>query len=329
VTRISNGSRFGRADRRGFYESYFQRANHPSRPLAFWIRYTAFSPRGRPQDACGELWAIYFDGEANRIVAAREAFPVLDCEFSRERLDVRIGAATLTERSLQGRAASPSCTVEWALSYAGGEPPLLLLPEAFYERGFPKTKSLVGVPQAMFTGTLTVDGATIPIDGWQGSQNHNWGSELAGRYAWGQVAGFDNAPVAFLECATAQIRLGPVWSPRLTFVVLRDEGQEIALNGPLQVLRADGSFGFFTWTFDARSRHVRVSGRIHARASAFAGLMYRNPPGGEKTCLNTKLAGAEVTVERPGRAPRTLTTRHRAAFEILTDRSDHGVPIVA
>jgi hypothetical protein len=34
-------------------------------------------------------------------------------------------------------------------------------------------------------------------------------------------------------------------------------------------------------------------------------------------------------VERPGRPSRTLKTGHRAAFEILTDRADHGVAIVA
>ena len=34
--------------RDGHYESFFQRANHPSRPLAFWIRYTALIPRGAP-----------------------------------------------------------------------------------------------------------------------------------------------------------------------------------------------------------------------------------------------------------------------------------------
>jgi hypothetical protein len=198
-----------------------------------------------------------------------------------------------------------------------------------YERGFPKAKSLVGTPNAEYTGTLTVDGREIPIDGWRGSQNHNWGSRHTDRYAWGQVAGFDNAPDAFLECCTAQVKLGPVWSPRLTFVVLRDEGQEIALNGLLQAVRASGNFDFFTWTIDSRSPHARIYGRIHAPATVFVGLSYQNPPGGRKTCLNTKLASAEITVERRGQSPLTLKTMHRAAFEILTDRTDHGVAIVA
>ena len=323
------GSRCKPEDTNGFYESYFQRANHPTRPLAFWIRYTSFNPKGRPDKACGELWAIYFDGETNFITAVKETVPISQCSFSQKQLDVRINSATLTDGSLQGRAASSSHVFQWSLQYTGHEPPLLLLPESLYEGGFPKAKSLVGTPNAEYTGTLTVDGREIPIDGWRGSQNHNWGSRHTDRYAWGQVAGFDNAPNAFLECCTAQVKIGPFLSPRLTFVVLREEGKEIALNGLVQAMRAHGSFDFFTWTIDARTPQTRIYGRIHASAESFVGLTYLNPPGGQKTCLNTKLAGAEITVEQRGQAPRTLKTMHRAAFEILTDRADHGVAIVA
>lgn len=324
-----NSSRFRRGETGGFYESFFQRANHPLRPLAFWIRYTAFCPKGRPDEACGELWVIYFDGETSRITAVKQAASISECDFSPTKLDVRIKDATLTDGALHGSAASMSHTVQWDLQYAGNEPPLLLLPESLYESGFPKAKALVGTPNAVYSGTLTVDGDKIPIDGWRGSQNHNWGSRHTDQYAWGQVAGFDNAPDAFLECSTAQIKIGPFWSPRLTLVVLRDDGQEIALNGLLQAVRASGRFDFFTWKIDTQNSQAHIYGHIRAPVSAFVGLTYQNPPGGNKTCLNTKLASAEFTIKRPGQAPRSLVTRHRAAFEILTDRIDHGVPIVA
>lgn len=324
-----NGSRFRREDRGGFYESYFLRANHPSRPLAFWIRYTAFCPRGRPDDAVGELWAIFFDGETNRISAAKEVVPIRDCDFSSKRLEVRVGSSLLTDRSLQGRSASAAHVLEWTMDHSSHEPPLLLLPESFYERGFPKAKVLVAAPNAVFRGEFVVDGSTIAIDGWKGSQNHNWGSRHTDRYAWGQVAGFDNAPESFLECSTAQVRIGPAWSPRLTFAVIRDEGQEFALNGFLQAVRAVGRLESFTWSLESRSPQIHVSGRICAPASAFVGLRYKNPPGGEKICLNTKLASAEFTLQRPGLPPRKLATAHRAAFEILTDSVDHRVPIIA
>lgn len=324
-----NASRFRPGDTGGLYESYFLRANHPEKPLAFWIRYTVFCPQGRPQAAQGELWAIWFDGEAQRIAAVKESLPIADCRFAPERLDVRVGKATLSDGWIEGRAASADHAVSWRLTFAGGEAPLLLLPEALYAGGFPKAKALVARPNAIFTGTLTVDGQEAAIDGWRGSQNHNWGSRHTDRYAWGQVAGFDNAPEAFLECAAAQVRLGPLWTPRLTLLVMRDGDEEIALNGLWQAARAHGNYDFFTWTLDSRGPQARLHGRIEAPASAFVGLNYPNPPGGSKTCLNSKLASAEFTLERPGRPAKTFITRSRAAFEILTDRNDHGVRVVA
>ena len=328
VKNVWHNSRFRSDDNTGFYESYFQRANHPTRPLAFWIRYTVFSPRGHSDEAVGELWAIHFDGETGRNTAVKKTVPISECNFSPLGLDVHIGNATLTADTLEGRAASAEHSIDWTLRYAGDAPPLLLLPEPWYERSLPKAKALVGTPNAVFNGNLTVDGDPIAIDGWRGSQNHNWGQRHTDHYAWGQVAGFDNAPEAFLECSTVQIKVGPLWTPRLTFLVLRDEGEEIAINSALHATRAAGSFDFITWRFDTRNSQARVHGGIRAPARAFVGLRYENPPGGEKTCLNTKLASAEITVERRDRPSRTLTTSHRAAFEILTDRADHSVPII-
>ena len=56
---------------------------------------------------------------------------------------------------------------------------------------------------------------------------------------------------------------------------------------------------------------------------------YGNPPGGAKTCLNTKLARVLLTLRRAGRPDLQLQCAQRAAFEILTDDTGHGVPVVA
>lgn len=64
----ANDTRYHPDERAGHYESFFVRANHPTRPLAFWIRYTIFSPRRHPEQAAGELWAIVFNGETGRHV---------------------------------------------------------------------------------------------------------------------------------------------------------------------------------------------------------------------------------------------------------------------
>lgn len=322
-----NGFRYD-GGAQGHYESYFQRANHPSRPLAFWVRYTVFAPRGRPADAVGELWAIWFDGEAKAVTAVKEVVPFSRCRFDSRALDATVGDASLGPANLTGGAASLGHTIAWDLHYGSHAEPLLLLPESLYTGPFPRAKALVGSPLATFRGEVRVDDTVHPIEGWVGSQNHNWGSRHTDEYAWGQVAGFDNDPESFLEVTTARIRLGPVKSPWLTPMVLRHGGREYALNALATALRAQGRYGFFGWSFASRQDDVSIEGRIEAPSELFVGLPYDNPPGGRKTCLNTKLARCDVTLRRDGRKPVALTTKSRAAFEILTDRDDHHVPVL-
>jgi hypothetical protein len=311
------GARYRPGQSRGHYESWFLRANHPTRRLAFWIRYTIFAPQGRPQDAIGELWAIHFDGERRQIRAAKSELPISDCNFAPSGLDVRIGGATL--RTGEGRGSADGAhSIRWTLAYRKGGTPMIFLPERTYDARLPKAKALCTRPQVVFDGVLEVDGESIAIDGWIGSENHNWGSKHTDRYAWGQVVGFDDAPDAFLECATARLKLGPFWTPPMTIVCLRFGGHDYRLNSGLQPLRARGAWQDFNWHFDSAQHGVRIHGRIHAAAEDFVSLTYYNPPGGTHTCLNSKLAACEVTLERSGEAPVALTSRHRAAFEILT-----------
>jgi hypothetical protein len=311
----------------GHYESFYQRANHPERPLAFWIRYTVFAPAADPGAALGELWAVAFDGESGQHTVAKDEFPIADCEFDPDAFAVRIGASRLGPGSLVGSAGA----VAWDLEYAGDAPPVLLLPPKLYAGGFPKAKSLVPLPLARYRGSYTVAGERIAVEGWLGSQNHNWGSQHTDRYAFGQVAGFDSAPDTFLEVATVQARLaGPIRTPVLTTLVLRHDGAEWALVSVRQALRATARYGYFHWDFATGDDRVRITGRISAERDAFVGLRYNNPPGGVKHCLNTKIGAAELTIRnRLTGKTHTLRTRNRALFEILTDDTGHGVPVRA
>ena len=328
----ANFARYRAGQAVGHYESFFVRANHPSRPLAFWIRYTIFSPHQRPADAVGELWAIYFDGESSEHIAVKTEVPLAQCSFSPTAFDVRVGTASLRAGALSGAAASAPHRMSWDLTFRGDAPPLLLLPQKLYSASLPRAKSLVGLPLATFDGVLCVDDRTIDIQAWVGSQNHNWGSRHTDHYAWGQVAGFDTHPHSFLEVATARLKVGPLWTPFMTTLVLRHEGAEIALNTLRQALRARASFEYFVWRFSSETDRIRLDGVIEAPREGFVGLRYANPPGGVKQCLNNKLAACELTLTDKRGVPsqRTiLATSHRAAFEILTDDQAHGVPLQA
>jgi len=324
-----NAARYAPGTTAGHYESWFQRANDPSGGRAFWIRYTIFAPRDRPADAVGELWAIAFErGESGpRIVAVKQVHPVAACRFARDRLEVAIGDARLDDGALRGTAAAGGHTIGWDLRYTGGQPPLLLLPERLYAAALPRAKALVGRPLARFTGTLTVDGDAVRVDDWVGSQNHNWGARHTDRYAWGQVAGFDEAPEAFLECSTARLRLGPLWLPPMSPVVLRLGGETLAWSGLHRAIRARGHYAPYDWQLETSGPAGDLALQIAADPADFVALRYGNPPGGSKICLNSKIARCELTLRRGGQ--RTVLHSSRAAFEILDDTAPPGVvPVV-
>ncbi len=306
---------------RGHYESWFQRANHPSQRLAFWIRYTVFIPADGSRPSLGELWAILFDGD--EIIARKAEHPLADCSFSNQTIDVRIGESTLDLQQCNGSIDD----VRWSLRYESPAPPLLMLPERLYTGGFPKAKLLVGSPLARYSGTLTIGDREISIDGWVGSQNHNWGSRHTDRYAWGQVAGFDDAPEVFLEAATVWLQFGPLWTPPLTVASVRASGRIVQRVGMLQALRANASVEGFHWSFESRGRDTSIEASFQASARDFVALRYLNPPRGHKSCLNSKLARCELMVRAPDMETLRCSTQHRAAFELLQDEAPPELPL--
>lgn len=299
----------------GHYESWFQRANHPTQDRAFWIRYTVFIPADEGRPALGELWAIAFEGD--EITARKAEFPLNDCSFSRETIDVQIGGSKLDTKRCTGSIED----VGWSLEYDSPAPPMLMLPERLYAGGFPKAKLLVGSPLARYTGELTIGERTIDIDGWVGSQNHNWGSRHTDRYAWGQVAGFDDAPNVFFEAATAWLRMGPLWTPPLTIASVRVGDRVLQRVGMLQAVRANASVEGYRWTLHTAGRSGSIRATFEAVEDQFVALRYLNPPGGHKACLNSKLARCSLHVEGPNLDRIEAHTQHRAAFELLQDET--------
>ncbi len=298
----------------GFYESFFLRANHPTRPLAFWIRYTIFSPKSRPQDALGELWAIYFDGETNNHVAVKQEVPFRECTFSPTEFFVQIDGAQLKPGNLHGHA-EPIRFAQGKLREASPTSP---------EQSSEVQPCHAERSEASLAWDLTYEANAKPL------LLYNWGSKHTDSYAWGQVAGFDSHPRSFLEVATARLKIGPLWTPYMTLAVLRHDGKEFALNSLMQSLRAKGSFDYFTWKFKSATAEIALEGTISAPREAFVGLNYYNPPGGNKHCLNTKIASCQLILKdkRTGKEE-ILVTNSRAAFEILTSDRNHGVVIRA
>ena len=110
----------------------------------------------------------------------------------------------------------------------------------------------------------------------------------------------------------------------MTPIVLRLDGREYRMNNLFSSFRR-AEFRYFHWNFRAETPELRLEGEISAKPEDFTCLPYYNPPGGVKFCLNSKIAACRLRV-KPAHGPElTLETPHRAAFEILTDDTGHGL----
>ena len=130
-----------------------------------------------------------------------------------------------------------------------------------------------------------------------------------------------------LECSTAKLRIGPLWTPWLTIAVLRVGDETFAFNTLARAPFARASVDGLRWSFDTGNGRERLRATFTADPARVVGLTYRNPPGGAKICLNTKLAACEAALDRPGQPKLSLSSRHRAAFELLRDDA-MGLPVV-
>ena len=316
-----NQVRYEPKSKKGHYESYFFRANHPSKPLAFWLRYTIFVPKEKQRNSLGELWGIFFDGETHTVSAGKSEYPLGSCQFSSQGLSITMPHAQAESGQLHGEIQAPN-HLQWDLTYQSTQEPLLLLPEKLYTAPLPKAKAVVGSPLAKFNGQFTVNGKIYELNDWIGSENHNWGEKHTDQYAWGQVSGFDNNENVFLEAISGKVKLGPVLSPLFTIMVLRVSGKDYCFNNLAQAFKAKAHYDFFEWHFKSKTKEAEIEGVIRAPKEHFVALTYYNPPGGNHTCLNSKIASCEVTFKQ-GSETLSLKSQSRAAFEILTDRVDH------
>ncbi len=326
---LDNYSHWRPGNRRGMYESYFLRGNSPDEPRAFWIKFTVFAPKGKPEEAEGELWAIYFEDQEGSKVAVKEAYPMNYCIFAPDRFLVRVGEGKLADGTCTGSCSSGAHSIEWDLGFPVDMPSLHFLPEWAYQSSFPKAKGLAPYPDVTWEGSLKVDGQVIDVTGWKGSQNHNWGEKHTDQYYWAQCSSFVDRPDTYMEMMTARIKLGPVWTPPLSFLALNYRGQAITFNSPSSLLKANAHFpNRFEWRLSLDNGSYQADCKVSAKKETFAGLRYRNPPGGEHACLNSKIASSEIRLRQHGKDIDRLRSEFTTAFEVLTDEPDHGVPLL-
>jgi hypothetical protein len=265
-------------ERSGIYESHYLEAHSPDGRRGLWIKHTLFRPL--QGEHCIELWFIWFErGQRPRVWR-------MDHSWDRGVLgagpEIQAGSVRLAPGMATGKLAG----ARWTLRLGGAREPLYHLGwHTLYRLGFPRKKILTPAPGLRFDGVVELDGARHAVEGWVGLRGHNWGSEHAHSYAYGNCNLWDDGVSRSVDGFTARIRLGALLSPPLSALCVRAPEGDRTLTRPRQWPR-HGRFGATDWQL--RRPHTHLVMRCEAHD--MVGLRYRQPSGGEQYCYNTKFA---------------------------------------
>ena len=299
----------------GHYESFFAKLSDPSRPLGVWVRYTVHKRPGEP--AQGSLWFTLFDGEGKGPVAGKVTVGPEETGSGTDHY-IHVGASRFEPGGLAGSLSAGEHAFAWDLRIVSSDEPYHHLPRPWmYRAPIPRTKLLSPHPDAVFRGSIEVDGRPIEVDGWPGTVGHNWGAQHAERWIWLHGAGFeDQVSGTWFDAALGRIKLGPLTTPWIGNARLVLDGVAYRLGGPERVRSTEMSERPTACSFVLPGKGVRVRGTAGADAKDFVGWVYADPDGGRHHAVNCSIAAMTLTVERPDRPPVELRTAHGAAYEL-------------
>lgn len=309
----------------GHVESYFLRANHPSRPLAVWVKLTVLAPLvGAP---VAETWFIAFDGETNATYAHRDTHP-LDRHALADSLSAGSFRFNLLGGTISGQAGTAAFDLAFTPLAGPVGAPLSIFPFAWMLTApFPKSKLVSPVPAARFEGTVDCFGQRWEVSDWLGMQGHNWGKEHAPEYAWGQCV-FPGEVPTMVEGFTGRIRLGNRLSPRLSALVVRRGEREYRFDTIVDVWRQEATITDQRWTLRMRGRDGEARLRMDAAGRPMACLGYANPDGRLSYCFNSKLADTLLEVSPRGEPAFHCQSPHGGALELLRSEPNPAFPVV-
>ncbi|HJZ83834.1 MAG TPA: hypothetical protein VKN99_01635 [Polyangia bacterium] len=300
----------------GLYESHYLKANSTDGKQAFWIKHNLLVDAGG--GGIGEFWLILFRRGAAARVWKREV-PLLKLDIPTHRLALRGDHFDFDPEHAKGSIGEAS----WQLKLSGGMAPLFHLGTArFYEASIPRKKLLTPAPNLRFDGALTVGSETIAVDGWIGLRGHNWGSEHAFSYAYGNCNLWDDGALdRTFDGFTARVRVGPLTTPWLSALVYRGPDGEHLRNRIMDHFNTGAVVKPTLWQL----RYDDLALSMEGETPLYVGLRYRHPNGRECYCYNTKFARVRLVVG--ARTYVSSSGEHEVLFpEPLPDIRLHPTP---
>ena len=278
----------------GHYEVYYVSLTDRGSGVGAWIRYTMLAPlSGEP--TCS-LWFMAMDPRVtNGVLGRKVSFPAAELSAQAEPFELRIGDSVFTDRGMSGGFEDVAWDLKWE--------PILPAAEHVHPwlRRIASTLLFLPHPALDITGTLTVGGKELALDGAHGGQAHLWGSKHANRWCWAHCDDLETLEGErcdgdFIDGVSVYVpRLGREVGPN-TPVVGRFGGRDFASNSPVRVTANKSSIGLTRWTFSALDGKRRIDVEVDAPRETLAGVTYHDPDGQEAYCYNSEVASMRIHV---------------------------------
>jgi hypothetical protein len=308
----------------GHYESFYIKVARPGGGRAVWIRHTVHKRPG--EELTGSVWFTLFDADAPGPRATKLTVPAADVGAPSGGY-IRVAGAVLEPGTARGSLPTPELDVSWDLSFADRAESFRHLPYDFlYRAPLPRTKLLSPHPDALYTGTVTVEGEALEVDAWPGMVGHNWGAEHAERWIWMQANELRGAE-GYFDAGLGRIRIGPLTTPWIGNAMLRLDGESHRLGGLDRIRSTEVADEPTRCEFELTGKDIRVRGRVSSEARNFVGWIYADPVGPEHNTVNCSISDLELEVERKGEPERRVECVRAAAYELGMRETSHGVAV--
>lgn len=311
----------------GMFEAYTFNIVDPSNRAGWWFRYAVDAPlEGEERSS---LWGAHFREEQppDRF-ALRTEFPARAFGTQSDGFHIRVSKAELSSRQAKGGLRSPGKedrALRWNVKTAHHAHPAPIYPKAKqYEDRHPEHKLLAPGPMASAGGVVEAGDERFDLENARAHQLHSWGSSRFDRWTFGHATFFRERPEAYVTVFLGGEEDGDqvggaryVDTDGLTLEF--DKVKTVQDDGPG---REPG-----VWTFEAKRRGWRLSGRFSASLQRMLGVRYRDPDGSLRYCHHAGVADATLELWKRSWGRRklhqTLTSRGAAAFE-QGDRRPYG-----
>jgi hypothetical protein len=327
----------------GFYEVYFIEVQDPAHDTGLWLRYTILSPAKGLGDPVAEVWAMHFDRrDPRKQVALKQSVPFSDAHIERARLFFSAADCQLTHSGSRGVIDKAGKRIEWDLTWDERSCFVHFPYASMYRSAFPKTKVVSPHFDLRARGYYAANGEKHAIDGEPGQQSHMWGTKHAHRWIWSHANTFKEDADAVFEGLCAEVKVGPIRTPRFTLFALRYRGVDYVFNHARDLLRKNESrtdakispstyFPVARWIVGGGNDQLRFRGEIWSELSNYIGARYTDPDGSGLVACHSKVASARLEIlVRDGSAwrVRDRLTSDGAALEFVGREPDPRVPIL-